>query len=130
MKNTMKKIGIVCILSIILLAPGTSFASDTKLWYSTEEQQRIDSKLADLQKQVDELKKLNDSLEYRILQVEKKPITTQTTVQITDQETKTKVKSLESRVGTLEKAVSFLQTKVMDALNTTIGLLKQLLKIK
>jgi maltooligosyltrehalose synthase len=78
-----------------------------------------------------------DSLSYQLLQLKTAGIPAQQQAQVqtviqqvvVDEDTKAEVETLKRKVGILESAVNVLQTSVMNALNTTIGLLKQLLKL-
>ncbi len=86
-------------------------------------QEDIYKRLADLEKVTNQLEQANATLQKKVDQTPAGQ-TTQTIVKDPDN---TKVDALEKRVTALESAVSSIQTKVMQALTTTIGLLQKLL---
>ncbi len=92
----------------------------------------INGQMAAMQKQIDDLQSLNGQLKAEINNVQNLQPQIENVSALQSQITNTdiKVQAIETRVSMLESAISFLQTKVMDAFNTTIGLLKQLLKLK
>lgn len=119
-REDMKKVTMV-LIAILILAPAAARARD--LWYSTEEQARINA-------QLDHLQKLNDALQQKVDQIQVAPAP-----QIIERPDNSKIEQqtaridqVEARVGVLEQTVQFLQSKISAALDTTIGLLKKLLK--
>ncbi|MFA5413253.1 MAG: hypothetical protein WC348_01805 [Patescibacteria group bacterium] len=130
----MKKL--LIILTIVAILPKVALAKDT--WYSTEEQNRINQQFSEMQAQVTELQQLNTQLQNKVDQISSSasastpaPVPAQTIVEtkevIVRDPDNTKVEALEKRVTTLESVVSLIQTKIMQAINTAIGLLKKLL---
>ena len=84
----------------------------------------IEANIADLQTRVGQLETANKTLQQKVDQL---PTTGKTIETIVKDPDNTKVDALEKRVTVLESAVSFIQTKVMQAITTTIGLLQKLL---
>ncbi len=133
---TMKKT-IALIIALNLLAlPQMTAAKDT--WYSTEEKARIDLQFEQMQSQITELNNLTTQLQTKVFQISQQPVVEPQIQQVVETkvvETKeivrdpdnTKVEALEKRVTTLESAVSFIQTKVMQSITTLIGLIQKLL---
>lgn len=87
-----------------------------------------------LQAQIADLRMQNLNLQARINNLEKvQPVsavpTDLSSIQSQINTSNAKITEVEIKVGTLEKAVNILQTSVINTLNKTIDLLKQLLKI-
>ena len=124
----MKKIIGVIILSIVF---STGVAHAGPLSGLQDQIDTINGKMNDMQSQIDSLKGLNTSLQNQI-NAQKQTVTIQPVTDVTSQIalTNTRVDAVEKRMSTLETAISYIQKNVMDALNTTIGLLKQILKLK
>jgi len=125
----MKKItGVIVLLTFLMT--GTAHAGTIDQLLTSVNV--INGQMSAMQKQIDDLKTLNGQLQAQINNVQNLQPQIETVSALQSQITNTdiKVQAVETRIGVVEKAVTFLQTKVMDALNTTIGLLKQLLKIK
>lgn len=87
-----------------------------------------------MQSQIDQLKILNTTLQTKInnqtqtATIQPVQVAQDFTPQITA--TNARIDAVEKRVGVIEKAVSLISTNVTNLLNTTIDLLKQILKLK
>lgn len=113
-------------------------ANDGDTWYVCPggERDKIDAKFQAMQQQIDTLVNINFNLEKKVESMQApstgpaivQPERVIETREIITQADNTRVEALEKRVGTLEKAVAFIQDKVMAALNITISMLKDLLK--
>ncbi|MDD2758148.1 MAG: hypothetical protein PHD72_02090 [Patescibacteria group bacterium] len=130
-----KTIALIIALNLLAL-PQMTAAKDT--WYSTEEKARIDLQFEQMQSQITELNNLTTQLQTKVFQISQQPVVEPQIQQVVETkvvETKeivrdpdnTKVEALEKRVTTLESAVSFIQTKVMQSITTLIGLIQKLL---
>jgi len=103
----MKKV----IIAILILLTIPNFASATKQWYSDAEQQRIDKRIDDLEKQ-------NSRLQIQISNLSPESI----------YDHENRISGLEKRMQAVEQAVVFLQRNVMQALQTIIGTIQKLVK--
>ena len=109
---------------LIALLPTVTMASFEQSKTLDEVDRRIASSTQNLQRQI-------DSLSYQLLQLKTASIPVQNTViqqVVVDQETKVKVENLEVKVGTLQRAVDYLQINVINALDKIIGMLNKLIK--
>lgn len=127
----MKKI--IFLIAILAAMPAVAQAKD--LWYSTEEQERIDQQAMELESQISDLRMLTRQLQAK---VEQTALDAQTEVtnsvqqvietrEIVIQPDNDRVEALEKRVGTLEKAVSFIQNQVLSAIGNLIAMIKKFL---
>ncbi len=126
----MKKTIFITIL-LLISSTGTAHAGILE-WTTTQ----IASSSDALQTQIADLRMQNLNLQAQINAIKNQPVAQVTDVTSQVANTNIKIDTIEKRVGTvetkvgvLETAMSFLQTNVIDALDTTIGLLKKLLKI-
>ncbi len=122
----MKKLTII-LIGIFIFA-GTAHAGDIE--YLTKSVDQINAKMTAMQNQIDELKSINNKLQSQIDFIPERIQTYQGTNEDPQIQALTvRTDAIEKKVGILETAISFLQDKVIALLNTTIGLLKQILKI-
>lgn len=82
--------------------------------------------VASLQAQVDQINALNAQLQARVSALENKPAASVAAAAPQVDQT-ARIEALETRVSVLEKIVNTIKESVMSTLQTTIGLLKQLL---
>lgn len=104
-------------MALILMSPHAAFARD--MWYSEEEQDRINIQLSQMQEQIGQLQHLNAQLEAK---VQAQPVVAAQVAQADP-----RVEQLERRVSSLETAVAYIQKNVLSAITTVIGLLQKLL---
>jgi hypothetical protein len=105
----MKKLIIILLIAIVLI-PHTAMA--TRMWYDTDERDRINQQFSQMQAEIDALKKTVVTIGPA------SAIFTTDDVRIT---------TLEKRVTTLEGVVNFIVDQVTKTMNTIIGLLTKLL---
>jgi len=120
----MKKV-LFCIAFIILLTPISASASFNQSKELDEVDRRIASSTRSLQSQI-------DNLNWQLLQLktannnqEKNVIVNETVI---DEVTEQRITNLETKVGTLQSAVDFLQNKIIGVLNIVVDFLSKLSK--
>lgn len=124
MEKNMKKV-LFCIAFIILLTPISASASFNQSKELDEVDRRIASSTRSLQSQI-------DNLNWQLLQLktannnqEKNVIVNETVI---DEVTEQRITNLETKVGTLQSAVDFLQNKIIGVLNIVVDFLSKLSK--
>jgi chromosome segregation ATPase len=124
------KIIFISLILITILSTGITHASTFGSKTGDDIIENIKTNMSAIQKQIDDLKTLNGELKAQINNIKNLQPQIETVSDLQSQITNTdiKVQAVETRIGVIEKAVDYLQTKVMSALDTVIGLLKQLLK--
>lgn len=127
----MKKI---LIIAIIVLIPSMASAATIVPTFLNGSNLVVPTnlRLYDLEKAVAELQDQNTALQSKInllqAQVNAQTPTVAPAPVVVQAQPDPRIDALENRVGTLERAVKYLQENVLGAINKTIGLLQQLLK--
>jgi hypothetical protein len=88
-------------------------------------------RLRNMESQIKELKSENEILGQKVGTLELKESQSKpdnTEQQLANITVNKRITDVEKRVGLIEKTIDFISKNVMDALNTTIGLLKKLIK--
>lgn len=103
-------------------------------YYGIQEQDRIECEFGQLEERIRTLENINANLLKKVEGIQGGPAAAQPERVIETKETiiresdNSRVEALEKRVGNIERAVSFLQGKVMEVVNRAVALMSELVK--